>query len=61
MNQKEIRFAFNEILNHAENAKCEHLHHSKKNQHETGEVCPVERNLHKQAYRVREYMKMHGI
>jgi hypothetical protein len=61
MNQKDIRFALNEVLNHAENARCEHLHHSKKNQHEAGCACPVERNLHKQAHIVREYIRIHGI
>lgn len=61
MNQKDIRFALNALLNHAENARCEHLHHSKKNLHDLATPCPVERTLQKQAQRVREYIKSNGI
>lgn len=56
MNKKELRYAFNEVLNAAENMRCENLHHAKKHQHKIDEMCPVEYNIQRQAYIVREYM-----
>jgi len=61
MNKKELRFAFNEILNAVENLRCESLHHEKKHKHEADEMCPVEYHMQRQANIVREYMKQNGI
>ena len=61
MNKKQLRHAFNTIIEWAENAKCENLHHPKKYRHKAGEVCPAEYNMHRQAHIVREYMKSEGI
>lgn len=61
MNKKELRFAFNEVINAAENLRCESLHHKKKHQHKADEMCPAEYHIQKQAHIVREYMKQNGI
>ena len=54
---RSINYAFNTILNHAENAHCNDLHHTTKQQHESGELCPAEYHLAKQAHIVREFLK----
>lgn len=61
MNKKQLKYAFNEVLKAVENIRCEHLHHAKKHYHKDGESCPIEYNIQKQAYIVREYMKQNGI
>ena len=61
MNKKELRYAFNIVIAHAENATCEELHHPNKWQHENGDLCPALYNLHKQAYVLKEHMEENGI
>lgn len=61
MNKKELRYAFNSVLDFADTARCENLHHTKKQQHNLGEVCLAEYHLQRQAYILREYMKESGI
>lgn len=61
MNKKELRYAFNVVIFHAENAMCEELHHPKKWQHKSGEICPALYHLHKQANVLKEYIKDNGI
>ena len=52
-----MRYAFNTVLNHAENAHCKDLHHIPKHRHADGELCPAEYHLARQAYLVREFLK----
>jgi hypothetical protein len=52
-----MRYAFNTVLSHAENAHCHDLHHAPKHRHEAGEVCPAEYHLARQAYLIREFLK----
>jgi len=61
MNKKALRYAFNEVINAAENLRCESLHHAKKHQHEPNEMCKAEYHLHKQAHIVRKFMKENGV
>lgn len=57
MNKKELRHALNQVLSHAENARCKDLHHKPKHRHSCDVLCPAEYELQKQAHLVREYMK----
>ena len=61
MNKKELRYAFNTVLELADNARCDNLHHNSNQWHSDGEVCPVEYKNNKQAHIIREYMKANGI
>ena len=54
---RKLRHAFNVVLSEAENARCENLHHAKKHRHESGEMCPVEYHIQRQAFLVREFLK----
>lgn len=61
MNKKKLRYAFNAVIELAENARCEQLHHTKKQQHGLGEMCKAEYHLQRQAHIVREYIKNNDI
>ena len=52
-----MRYAFNTVLSHAENAHCHDIHHTPKQRHEAGDVCPAEYHLARQAYLIREFLK----
>lgn len=57
MNKKEIRYAFNTVLEAAAKIKCSDLHHPKKWQHGSDEICPAEYHLHRQMHIVELFMK----
>ena len=57
MNKKEIIHAVNVLIAHAENAKCDELHHPTKWLHKDDELCPALYELHKQANIVSKFMK----
>jgi hypothetical protein len=61
MNKKEVRYAFKIVLQAADNARCEGLHHTPKHRHESGEVCKAEYAINKQTHILREYMKELGL
>jgi len=61
MNKKQLRFAFNKVLNAAGQARCENLHHAKKDMHPFDEDCPVEYRLSRQIYFIREHMRENDI
>jgi hypothetical protein len=61
MNKKEIRYAFNTVIEIALKVRCEDLHHALKHQHDEGEFCPVEYAIGRQTHLLREYMKEQGL
>ena len=61
MNKKRLRHVFNEVIRHAENDKCNNMHHKKSHQHAIGDTCPVEYELSRNIYLLRQYMKSNDI
>lgn len=59
--KKKLRYSFNIVLGAAVRCQCEHLHHKKSHQHESGELCPVKYEIRKHCNIIREYMKEVGI
>jgi hypothetical protein len=55
--KRSLRHAFEVVLQHAENAHCADLHHTAKQRHTSGHLCPAEYNLVKQANLVRKFLK----
>jgi len=55
--KRSLRYAFKVVLQHAENAHCADLHHTAKQRHDRGQLCPAEYNLTKQANLIREFLK----
>lgn len=57
MTKKQLRYAFNKVIEAAESLRCEQLHHTSKQQHEAGFVCKAEYELHKHCQAVRSFVK----
>ena len=55
--KRSLRHAFEVVLQHAEHAHCAYLHHTAKQRHKSGELCPAEYNLSKQANLIRKFLK----
>lgn len=54
---KKIRYALNAVINAVENIKCDSLHHTTGQQHESGHLCKAEYNLHKQTSILRDFVE----
>jgi uncharacterized protein YeaO (DUF488 family) len=61
MTKKEIKYSFEKVLNAVEKLNCEQLHHSSKQRHEIGFLCPAEYELHKHCQVLRDYIKNNGL
>lgn len=61
MTKTQLRHAFNEVINAAEQLRCEDMHHNKKDQHGHDEICPVEYRLHKHIHMLQKHMKKQGL
>jgi len=57
MTKKQLKYSMNQLINHAESARCKDLHHRKKDMHDYDVMCPVEYELHKHANNLKEYIK----
>jgi len=61
MNQKQLRYSFNFVLGAASRLECKDLHHKTKHQHDSGNMCAAEYELHKHISIIKNYMKENNI
>jgi len=61
MNNKELKYSFNVVLEAARKVTCKDLHHKPKQYHDCGEMCPAEAELYKHINIIRGYMKGMGL
>ena len=61
MTKKQLRYAFNSVIEAASKISCEDLYHRQVDMHEHDAVCPVEYRLSKQIHIVQEYMRGNDI
>ena len=54
---KEKRYAIKYVLDLAGSVECEDLHHKKKHQHNSDEMCMAEYHRDRQLYLVRELLR----
>jgi hypothetical protein len=57
ISNKKLRYALNAVINAVENVKCDSLHHTPGQQHESGHLCKAEYNLQKQASILKEFVE----
>ena len=61
MNTKDLKRHFFIVITHAENCRCEDLHHKPSNRHEIGEECKAVKELKESITAAREYLKSVGL
>jgi hypothetical protein len=61
MTKKELRYAFNKVINVAMDVRCEDLHHPNNQTHEPLEQCRVEYEISRQVWLLRQHMKEIGL
>jgi hypothetical protein len=61
MTKKQLSYAFNKVIEAAQQLKCRDMHHSKADQHMDDEVCPVEYRLQKHIHMLHKHMKKQGL
>lgn len=61
MNTRDLKRHFFIVLTHAENCRCEDLHHKPSNRHEIGEECKAVKELQTSIAAAREYLKSVGL
>ena len=59
--KKKIRFAFKQVAEIAESARCESLHHKATQFHTEGDMCPAEYDLYAKVEELRNYLKKQGV